>query len=101
MKRKDSFQVFFQNDILQREAFRIDPKPAPKREASSSSKRLEYKYVIKGPNGVRYLALNRAPYLEDHFGGLGYVVNNHGDRFCPLSRVVGPLTNGLNDLNGL
>ena len=26
--------------------------------------------------------------------GLGYVVNNHGDRFRPLSRVVGPLPNG-------
>ena len=26
---------------------------------------------------------------------LGYVVNNHGDRSCPLSRVVGPLPNGL------
>ena len=22
----------------------------------------------------------------------GYVVNNHGDRFRPLGRVVGPLT---------
>ena len=27
-------------------------------QASSSSKRLEYKYVVKGPNGVRYLACN-------------------------------------------
>ena len=26
---------------------------------------------------------------------LGYVVNNHGDRFRPLSGVVGPLPNGL------
>ena len=25
----------------------------------------------------------------------GYVVNNHGDRLSPLSRVVGPLPNGL------
>ena len=24
----------------------------------------------------------------------GYVVKNHGDRFRPLSRVVGPLPNG-------
>ena len=23
-----------------------------------------------------------------------YVVNNHGDRFCPLTGVVGPFTNG-------
>ena len=28
----------------------------------------------------------------------GYVVNNHGDRFRPLSRVVGPLPSGLNGL---
>ena len=26
------------------------------------------------------------------------MVNNHGDRCCPLSRVVGPLPNGLNGL---
>ena len=34
------------------------------------------------------------PYLEDHPRTDGYVVNNHGDRFRPLSRVVGPLPNG-------
>ena len=36
--------------------------------------------------------------LEDHPRTDGYVVNNHGDRFRPLSRVVGPLPNGLNGL---
>ena len=28
--------------------------------------------------------------------GLGYVANNHGDRFRPRIGVVGPLPNGLN-----
>ncbi len=38
--------------------------------------------------------------LEPQLGGSDprtwrAVVNNHGDRFCPLTRVVGPLPNGL------
>ena len=30
--------------------------------------------------------------------GLGYVVNNHGDRKSPFHGVMGPLINGLNGL---
>ena len=36
--------------------------------------------------------------MEDHPRRMGYVVNNHGDRKSPFSRVVGPLLNGLNGL---
>ena len=38
----------------------------------------------------------KQPYLEDGLPGLGYVVNNHGDRTFPKDRVVGPLANGRN-----